>query len=77
MWHFRNDEKLFPYGKFRPKSIFNPRNKDPVIETCLSSQEERLLDIYISSKRFNNLTKEERNALYKFRDGPDYYNKRC
>ena len=63
MWHFRNDEKPFSYEKFRPKSTFNPRNKDTVIETYLSSLEERLLDIDISCKRFNNLTKEERNAL--------------
>ena len=70
MWHFRNDEKPFSYEKFRPKSTFNPRNKDTVIETYLSSLEERLLDIDISSKRFNNLTKEERNALYNLRDDP-------
>ena len=42
----------------------NPRNKDTVIETHLSCLEERLLDIDISFKRFNNLTREERNALY-------------
>ena len=41
----KNDEKPFPYEKFRPKSTFNPRNKDTVIETYLSSLEERLLDI--------------------------------
>ena len=35
MWHFRNDEKPFPYEKFRPKSTFNPRNKDTVIESYL------------------------------------------
>ena len=64
MWHFRNDEKPFPYEKFRPKSTFNPRNKDVVIETYVTNLEERLLDIDISSKRFNNLAKEERNALY-------------
>ena len=64
MWHFRNDEKPFPYEKFRPKSTFNPRNKDAVIETNVTNLEERLLDIDISSKRFNNLAKEERNALY-------------
>ena len=28
------------------------------------------MDIDISSKRFNNLTREERNALYKLRDNP-------
>ena len=40
--------------------------------------EERLLDIEIPSKRYNNLTKEERDALYSLRDdstniikGPD------
>ena len=32
MWHFKNDKKPFPYKKFRPKSTFNPRNKDTVIE---------------------------------------------
>ena len=52
MWHFRNDEKPFSYEKFRPKSTFNPRNKDTVVETYLSSLEEKLLDIGISSKRF-------------------------
>ena len=56
MWHFRNDKKPFPHEKFRPNSTFNPWNKDTVIETYLSSLEERLLDIDISSKRFNNLT---------------------
>ena len=55
MWHFRNNEKPFPYEKFKPKSTFNPRSKDTVIETYLSSLEERLLDIDISSKRLNNL----------------------
>ena len=71
MWHFRNDEKPFPYEKFRPKSTFNPRYKDVVIETYFSSLEERLLDIDVSSKRFNNLTKEERNALCNLRDYPN------
>ena len=70
MWHFRNDEKPFPYEKFRPRSTFNPRNKGAVIETFLSSLEERLLDIDISSEIFNNLTKEERNAQYNLRDDP-------
>ena len=70
MWHFRNDEKPFPYEKFRPKSTFNPRNKDTVIETYLSSLEEKLLESVIHSKRFNKLTKEERNALYNLPDDP-------
>ena len=71
IWHFRNDEKRFSYEKFRPTSLFNPRNKDTVIKTYLSSLEERLLlAIDISSKRINNFTKEELNALYNLRDDP-------
>ena len=68
MWHFRNDERSFAADRFRPKSSFNPRNKDVIIETYLSCLEERLLDIEIPSKRFNNLTKEEREALYSLKD---------
>ena len=59
MWHFRNDEKPFSYEKLRPKSTFNPREKEIVIETYLSNPEKRLLDIDISSKRLNNLSKED------------------
>ena len=59
MWHFGNDEKLFPYKKFGPKSTFNPRNKDTVIEAYLRSLAETLLGIDISSKRSNNLTRKE------------------
>ena len=33
MWHFRNDERSFVADRFRPKSSFNPRNKDAIIET--------------------------------------------
>ena len=49
---------------FRPKSSFNRRNKDAIIEIYLSCLEERLLDIEIPSKIFNNLTKDKRDALY-------------
>ena len=38
------------------------------METYLSWLEERLLDIAISSKRFNNLTKDEKNAMYSLED---------
>ena len=70
MWHFRNDGRSFVVDGFRPKSSFNPRNKDVIIiiETYLSCLEERLLDIDIPSKRFNNLTKEEMEALYSLKD---------
>ena len=38
-WFFRNDEKEFNPDKFKPKSTFNPRNKDAAIEIYLSSLE--------------------------------------
>ena len=38
------------------------------METYLSFFEERLLDIEILSKRFNNLTKDEGNAMYSVKD---------
>ena len=46
-----------------------------IIETHLSSLEERLLDIEIASKRLNNLTKEEREALYSLKDDPSIIDK--
>ena len=73
MWHFRNDERTFAADRFIPKSFipfFNPRNKDIIIETYLRCLEERLLDIEFPSKRFNDLTKEEREALYSLKDDP-------
>ena len=70
MWHFWNDERTFTAEKFRPKSSFNPRNQDAIIESYLSCLEEKLLDIEISSKRYNNFTKDERNALYSLKDDP-------
>ena len=42
MWHFRNDEKPFQYDKFRPKSTFNPRNKDAIVETSELSRGETI-----------------------------------
>ena len=68
MWPCRNDERSFAADRFRPKSSSNPRNKDVIIETYLSCLEERLLDTEIPSKRFKNLTKEEREALYSLKD---------
>ena len=69
MWHFRNDERIFDCNtKFRPKSTFNPKNKDVIIETYLSSLEEKLLDIDIPKDKFNNLSKEERDALHSLKN---------
>ena len=69
MWHFRKGEQIFDHNtKFRPKSTFNPKNKDVIIETYLSSLEEKLLDIDIPKDKFNNLSKEERDALYSLKN---------
>ena len=62
-WRFRNNDGTFATDKFRPKSSFNPRNKNAIIETYISWLEERLLDIEISSKKYFNIPKEERDAL--------------
>ena len=67
---FEMKQQTFIAEVFRPKSSFNPRNKDPIIETYLSCLEERLLDIEIPSKRYNNLTKDECDALYRLKDDP-------
>ena len=66
----KNDVRSFVTDRFRPKSSFNPRNKYVIIETYLNCLEERLLDNDIPSKRFKNLTKEEREALYSLKDDP-------
>ena len=69
MWHFRNNERIFDCNKkFRSKSTFNPKNNDVFIETYLSSLEEKLLDIDIPKDKFNNLSKEERDALYSLKN---------
>ena len=68
--HFRNDERTFHRNKkFRPKSTFNPKNKDVIIETYLSSLEEKLRDIDIAKDKFNNLSKEERDVFYFLKNG--------
>ena len=63
-WCFRNDEKEFDRSKFKPKSTFNPRKKDAAIEIYLSSLEEKLMNIEIPQRKYNNLTRQERSVLY-------------
>ena len=67
-WHFRNDEKEFDRKRFKPKSTFNPRNKDAAIEIYLSSLEEKLMNIEIPQNKYNNLTREEWSALYNLKN---------
>ena len=67
MWYFRNEEIIFDcYTKFRPKSTFNPKKSDVIIETYLSSLEEKLP--YIDIPKVNNLIKEERDTMYSLKN---------
>ena len=63
-WHFRNENKDIHRDMFKPKSKFNPRNKDAAIELYLSSLEEKLMKVEVPKEKFNNLTNSERKALY-------------
>ena len=65
-WHFRN-ENNFVRNQFRPKSNFNPKDRDAAIEIYLSCLEEEILNI--DTKRIkHNLTKEERQAIDSLRN---------
>ena len=60
---------------FKPKSTFNPRNKDAVIEVYMSSLEEKLMKIEIPKDKYNNLTSKERQALYDLKNDKNIVNK--
>ena len=62
-WHFRNEENVFDLDQSKPKSTFNPLNKDAAIEVYMSSLQEKLMKIEIPKDKYNNLTSEERQAL--------------
>ena len=64
MWHFRNDGQSFVTDKSRHKPSFNPRNKNASSISIVSELFERLLDIDISSKRYNNHIQRKQNLLY-------------
>ena len=53
---------------FKPKSKFNPRNKDAAIELYLSSLEEKLMKVEVPKDKFNDLTNSERKALYNLKN---------
>ena len=67
-WHFGNEEKDFDPEKFKPKSTFNPRNKDAAIDIYMSSLEDKLMKIEIPKDKFNNLTSKERKSLYNLKN---------
>ena len=64
--------ELEAYGRMLrlkwPFHTFNPRNKDVAIEKYLSSLEEKLMNIEIPQNKYNNLTREERSALYNLKN---------
>ena len=62
-----NNAQYFVTDTLRSKSSFN-RSKWSVLKETLSFLEERLLDTEIPLKRFENLTKEEWEALYRLKD---------
>ena len=72
MQHFRNVDRSFKIDRFKNKSSFNPRKKDVITETYTytSCLQERLLDTEISPVRYNNVTKDERDALHNLKDYP-------
>ena len=61
-WYFRNDEKEFDRKRFKPKSTFDPRNKDAAVEIYLSSLEVKLMNIEVLQNKYNNLTREKGKA---------------
>ena len=50
--------------RVKPKSTFNPRNKDAAIGIYFSSLEEKLVNIEIPQNKYNSYTREQRSALY-------------
>ena len=63
-WHFCNENKDIHCDMFKPKSKFNPPNKNAAIELYLSSLEEKLMEVEVPKDKFNNLTNSERKTLY-------------
>ena len=55
-WHFSNENKVIHRESFKPKSKFNPRNKDAAIELYLSSLEEKLMKVEVPKDKFDSLT---------------------
>ena len=53
---------------FSRESFKDTRIQDAIIETYLSYLEKRFIEIENLSKRFNNLTKGERNAMCSLKD---------
>ena len=63
-WHFCSENKEIHRDMFKPKSKFNPRNKDVAIRPYLSSLEGKPMNVEVLNDKFNNLTNSEQKALY-------------
>ena len=70
MWHFRNDERSFAADRFRPKSSFNPRNKESSQRHVLAACKKDYQTLRFLLKDLTILQKEEREALYSLKDDP-------
>ena len=66
-WYFKENEYFYEVPAFRPKSKFNPRNKDVAIEVFLSKLEDELMKISPEGCNYSNLTREEKVALNNLR----------
>ena len=66
--HYRNDHRIFDPKPFKPKSKFNPPKSDAAIELYLTRLEEKLLNLGSIKHKYNNLTREEREALHGLRN---------
>ena len=62
-WHFRESENFSDYPAFKPRSKFNPRNKDAAIELYLSKLEEELMNICAQGNNYSNVSREELVAI--------------
>ena len=67
-WHYHNDNRIFDPNTFKPTSKFNPPKSDAAIELYLDLLEEKLLNLGPIKHKYNNLTREERKALYDLRN---------
>lgn len=65
----------FSRERFKPKSTFNSNKRNAVIESFPSYLEERLPNIEIPSRKFNNFTKDDRNGMYGLKDDKSIINK--
>ena len=71
-WNFRNDGKELDRNQFKPKSTFNPTNKDAAIEIYLSSLEEKIMNIENPHNKCNSLTREDWSALYHLKNDKNF-----